>query len=66
MSLKGFHVFFITIAALFCLATAAMLFLSEEAPAAMKIFAGFCGAAGLALAAYGVWFVRKKAKTLVV
>ncbi len=65
MSLKGFHVFFIIVAALFCVLTAVWAFLSSESTGVIKGFGAFCGLAGLALTAYGVWFVKKKSKTII-
>ena len=60
MSLKAFHVVFISASALLSFALAAWCFAAGEAPDAGRTAAGV-GAmlAGLALAAYEAWFVRK-------
>ncbi len=61
MSLKGFHLFFITIAALFCAAFGiwALFFDETEAGILVKIFGGITLALSVGLVAYGVYFFRK-------
>ena len=65
MSLKGFHIFFIIVATLFCFGFTAWAFLgADDLEARMRVPAYFTGALGSALLVYGIWFVRKKAATI--
>jgi hypothetical protein len=67
MSLQGFHVFFIMVAALFCVSMAAWAFYgsSEELMGSGARPFGFGSLiAGLGLLSYGLWFALKKSKTL--
>ncbi|MEI6535707.1 MAG: hypothetical protein WCN98_10235 [Verrucomicrobiaceae bacterium] len=67
MSLKGFHIFFITIAVLFCAGFTAYVFLGAgNLTNEMRVPGIATGAAGVALLAYGIWFVKKKAATIIV
>lgn len=67
MSLKGFHVFFIVVAVLFCAGFTALAFLSSGRLAEELRIPGFVTAVlGLGLLAYGIWFVKKKASQIIV
>jgi hypothetical protein len=60
MSLKAFHVVFISASALLSFALAAWCFETGERPDAVRTAAGVGAVmAGLALGAYEAWFVRK-------
>jgi hypothetical protein len=60
MSLKAFHVVFISASALLAFALAAWCFGTGEGPDAGRTAAGIGAVmAGLALGAYEAWFVRK-------
>ncbi|MBP7950113.1 MAG: hypothetical protein KA004_10685 [Verrucomicrobiales bacterium] len=63
MSLKGFHLFFITFASLACLAFAAWALLgnTEGFGSSMKLFGILAAAGGVVLPCYGIWFVKKTA-----
>ena len=68
MSIKGFHLIFITIAALFCggFGVWALFFESaESAGAAIKAFGVVTLIASVALVIYGIYFYRKS-KSLIV
>ena len=55
MSLKGFHVFFITLATLLAIGFAAWSLVNQTA-----VPVGICSAVlALGLIVYGVWFVKK-------
>lgn len=67
MSLKGFHIFFICIAVLFCLGFSAWAFYgagnwSHE----MRLPGIVTAVLGTVILVYGVWFVRKKAALIIV
>ena len=68
MSLKGFHVIFIAVAALCSFGFAGWAFTAPPA-VATTIIRG-CGwgsaAVGVLLVVYGIWFVVKKSKQLIV
>jgi hypothetical protein len=69
MSLKGFHVFFIMVAALFSAAMAAWAFLGASSEVLGEAARGFgVGAivSAIGLFAYGIWFALKKGKTIIV
>ncbi len=65
MSLKGFHIFFITIAVLFCAGFSAWAFFGEGSQG-MQIPGAVTAALGAVILIYGVWFVRKKAALIIV
>ncbi len=69
MSLKGFHVFFIIVAATFCAAMAAWAFVGSSS----EVLGGFAKPFGISaivgsllLFTYGAWFVLRKSRTLIV
>ena len=67
MSLKGFHVLFIALASVLCFGFCAwaLLLANEAALDSGGKLAGLAsGAAGIGLSCYGVWFARRKAKTI--
>jgi len=61
MSLRGFHIFFITLSVLLSFGFAAFEFLVfRQGHATLDaVIGGFSAAAGLALAVYGTWFLKK-------
>jgi hypothetical protein len=60
MSLKGFHVVFVTASALLAFVFAAWCFRAAPDPGAGRIAAGAASVlVGFALVAYEAWFVRK-------
>lgn len=65
MSLRGFHVIFITLATAVSLAFAmwTMLSTAETNVGAVKIFGIASGVFGIGLGIYGVWFYRKLKST---
>jgi hypothetical protein len=65
MSLKGFHIFFITIAVLFCAGFSTWAFLGEGSQG-MQIPGTITAGMGALILIYGVWFVRKKAALIIV
>jgi len=68
MSIKGFHIIFITIAALFCAGIGGWALFSESAKEAgdgIKVFGVANFVASTALLIYGVYFIRKS-KSLIV
>ena len=67
MSIKGFHLIFIAIAALFCAGFGVWaLFLDDHANGVgTKIFGGVTLAASVALVVYGFYF-RRKSKDIIV
>lgn len=67
MSIKGFHLIFIAIAALFCAGVGVWaLFIDEQSNGAgVKIFGGITLVASVVLVIYGFYF-RKKAKDIIV
>ncbi|MFK7911057.1 MAG: hypothetical protein AB8F34_10735 [Akkermansiaceae bacterium] len=63
MSIKGFHIIFITIATLLCLFVVVWAFVLEDtATLWLKIFGGSCALAAIVLPVYGVSFYRKVQK----
>jgi hypothetical protein len=68
MSLKSFHVFFIAMAVLSSLGFCLWAFtLGGAAPASATGMMGIgSGLLGVALAVYGIWFVVRKARHLIV
>jgi hypothetical protein len=69
MSLKGFHVFFIIVAATFCAAMAGWAFVGssqELMGEGARPFGVGAAVAAVALYAYGAWFGLKKAKHIIV
>ena len=66
MSLKGFHILFITIATLLCVFVAVWAFVLERFPdIGLQIFGGTCVLGAIILPIYGIRFYRK-AKLLTV
>ena len=67
MSIKGFHLIFITIAALFCAGFGVWaLFLDDQSSGlGTKLFGGATLAAACGLVVYGFYF-RRKAKDIIV
>ena len=61
MSLKSFHVIFITIATLFCIAVAvwALYFNVNSTDSVIKIIGWICATAAVILPIYGTVFYRK-------
>ena len=60
MSLKGFHILFITIATLLCIFVALWAFVLERYPdLGLQIFGGTCAVAAVLLPLYGIRFYRK-------
>lgn len=60
MSLKGFHILFITIATLLCIFVALWAFVLERYPdLGLQIFGGTCAVAAVLLPIYGIRFYRK-------
>lgn len=60
MSLRGFHIFFISLVTLFSFLIAAALFgLGYSA-----WFGTFCAVFGVVVAVYGAWFIRKSRKLI--
>lgn len=67
MSLKGFHIFFISIAVLFCTGFAVWGFLGAgDLTEQMRIPSFITGALGAVLLTYGIWFVKKKFSQIIV
>jgi hypothetical protein len=60
MSLRGFHIFFISLVTLASFAIAALLLGQGYDPR----FSGSCACFGLIIAAYGLWFIRKSRKLI--
>jgi hypothetical protein len=60
MSLRGFHIFFISLVVLFSFLTSAAVFELGFNPAFGSITAIF----GVVVAIYGVWFIRKSRKLI--
>ncbi|MEJ6570647.1 MAG: hypothetical protein QNL01_10675 [Akkermansiaceae bacterium] len=60
MSLKGFHILFITIATLLCVFIVVWAFvLASSAGTGLKVFGGTCAVAAIILPIYGVSFYKK-------
>jgi hypothetical protein len=68
MSLKGFHIVFIVFATLCSLGFAAWIFLAPQhvITDSLKIAGWLSAAAGMSLLLYGVWFVLKKSRKIIV
>ncbi|MGI8605263.1 MAG: hypothetical protein ACR2OZ_20005 [Verrucomicrobiales bacterium] len=66
MSLKSFHVFFIVLAILCTLGFCAWVFQADHVTVALCVSGVVSGVIGVALAVYGVWFVVKKARKIIV
>lgn len=63
MSIKGFHIVFITLATLLCVFVVLWAFVLEaHSGTGMKIFGGTCAVGALLLPIYGVNFYRKASK----
>lgn len=67
MSIKGFHLIFISIAALFCAGCGvwALFFDEQSNGTGTKIFGGLTLAASVALVVYGIYF-RRKSRDIIV
>ncbi len=60
MSLRGFHIFFITLVTLFSFGIAVAVFgLGFDAR-----FGGLMATFGILIAVYGMWFIRKSRKLI--
>jgi hypothetical protein len=60
MSLKGFHILFITLSTLLCLFVVIWAFVLTAAPdTALKVFGITCAIVAVVLPVYGVNFYRK-------
>ncbi|MGK0187981.1 MAG: hypothetical protein ACI9R3_003773 [Verrucomicrobiales bacterium] len=68
MSLKGFHIVFIVLAALLSLGFAAWIsFVPQEiVTGSLRVSGWLSGAAGVSLVLYGIWFVLKKSRKIIV
>lgn len=68
MSLKGFHIVFIVLAALCSLGFAAWIFLApqEMVSQALRVSGWLSGLVGVSLVFYGIWFVVKKSRKIIV
>ncbi|MBT8037097.1 MAG: hypothetical protein KJO21_06095 [Verrucomicrobiae bacterium] len=63
MSLKGFHLLFITLATLLCVFVVLWAFVLESASGAgLKVFGSTCAVAAIFLPLYGIRFYRKAQK----
>jgi len=61
MSLKGFHIVFITLSTL-CLVGFAVWTLASDVEPAIRLIGAVSAALGIGLAIYGSWFYRNKLK----
>jgi hypothetical protein len=60
MTLKGFHILFITISTLLCVFVVLWAFVLAAYPdITLKIFGSVCGVVGIILPIYGINFYRK-------
>lgn len=60
MSLKGFHILFVTIATLLCVFVTLWAFVLEDAATmGLKVFGSVCALAAVILPIYGMRFYRK-------
>jgi hypothetical protein len=67
MSLKTFHVFFLVLAILFDLGMLAYAYLGENSVTEeLRAYGVGFGAIAAVLIAYTIWYVRKKAPTIIV
>ncbi|MBT8043664.1 MAG: hypothetical protein KJO79_01835 [Verrucomicrobiae bacterium] len=63
MSIKGFHIFFITLATLLCVFVVIWaFFLASAAGTGLKFFGCTCAIAAIILPLYGISFYRKSKK----
>lgn len=60
MSLRGFHIFFISLVTLFSFLMAALVFALGYG----ALFGSFLVVFGMAVAVYGLWFIRKSRKLI--
>ena len=60
MSLRGFHIFFISLVTLLSFVVAALLFAVGFDPR----FGATCAGFGIMIALYGIWFIRKSRKLI--
>ena len=60
MSLRGFHIFFISLVTLFSFGLSAAVFEMGFNP----MFATLIAAFGLVAVVYGIWFIRKSRKLI--
>jgi len=66
MSIKGFHIVFVTVSTLLCLFLAVWAFALTPEPSSLSTVIGYLGGAGvLLMPVYGVYFYRKASKILV-
>jgi len=68
MSLKGFHVIFIILAVLFAFGFYAWTLVESEAAASLGVtgMGQISGGLGVLLLVYGIWFIVKKSRKLIV
>jgi hypothetical protein len=68
MSLKYFHLIFVTVASLALIGTGAWLYwgLAAELPGTLRLLGPFSALSGVALALYGGWFYKVKASKIIV
>ena len=63
MSIKGFHILFITIATLLCVFVVLWAFVIQSTSSTgLKVFGGTCAVAAIILPLYGISFYRKAQK----
>jgi len=66
MSLRGFHIVFVTVSTLLCMFMAVWAFILTPESSGMVTILGYIGAVGaLLMPAYGVYFYRKASKLIV-
>ncbi len=65
MSLKVFHVVFIVLAIFCSFGFAAWTLLAEDVSVTSQVAGAVSAVLGLALVAYGYWFVTRKARKLI-
>lgn len=63
MSIKGFHIFFVTVATLLCVFVVLWAFVLQRGESlGLQIFGGTCALAAIILPIYGVRFYQKVQK----
>lgn len=60
MSLRGFHIFFVSLVTLLSFGISAVVF----AAGYDTRFGGACAGFGLLMAVYGIWFIRKSRRII--
>ena len=68
MSLKGFHIVFIVLAALCSLGFALWIFVAPQhvVTESLQVAGWLSGVVGVALVLYGFWFVLKKSRKIII